>query len=179
MNRYLSGAIGGIIATLPMTVAMAGLFRTLPRDERYPLPPREITEDLMQKSGVEQQLDEEQLTGLSLLAHFAYGGLTGALYPLAFRHVEHPLLLGSGYGLAIWGASYLGWIPALKILPPATRQPVNRRRLMIGVHIIWGAGTVLIGERLSRRQHSGRVGQAHAMDGGQCRSDEAVCHHCY
>ena len=177
MNRYLSGAIGGIIATLPMTVAMVGLFRSLPRDEQYPLPPREITEDLIQKAGVEH-LDEEQLTGLSLLAHFAYGGLTGALYPLTFHHVKRPLLWGSGYGLAIWGASYLGWIPALNVLSPATHHPANRRRLMIGVHIVWGASTVLIGERLSRQRHGDHAGQAKIRDEGRYRNPNAARHNC-
>lgn len=150
MNRYLAGAIGGLLATVPMTVAMVTLYRHLPRNERYPLPPSEITQDVMQRAGQGQRLDDSQHTGLSLTAHFAYGALTGAIYPLTRERVAHPILYGSGYGLAIWGASYLGWIPALGILPPATRQPTHRRRLMIGVHLIWGAGTVWIGERLAR-----------------------------
>lgn len=149
MNRYLAGAIGGLLATIPMTIAMEALFRRLPREEQYPLPPREITQDLMLKAGQDHYLNEELRTELSLLSHFAYGAFAGSLYPLALKRVSSPLLLGSGYGVAIWAGSYFGWIPALKILAPPNRHPARRRKLMIGVHLIWGAGTVWIGERLA------------------------------
>lgn len=165
MNRYLAGAIGGLLATIPMTLVMEGLYRRLPREERYPLPPREITQNLLREVGHDRRLSEDRLIELSLLLHFAYGGATGALYPLATRHMTHPLIHGSGYGLAVWAASYLGWIPALGILAPATRQPIRRRRLMLLAHVVWGGATVLIGERLSRRRD-----EAWREQGGMPRS---------
>lgn len=150
MKRYLAGAIGGLLATVPMTLTMELLHRRLAREERYPLPPREITQDIVQRTGHEKDLDEEQLARLSLLGHFGYGAVTGALYPLTRQHIDHPLVYGSGYGIAVWAASYFGWVPALDILAPPNRHPVNRRRLMIVAHVVWGASTVWIGERLAR-----------------------------
>lgn len=160
MNRYLAGAVGGLLASVPMTLAMTGLFRRLPEDDQYPLPPREITDEVMRRAGYQGQLSEAQLTGLSLAAHFGYGGLTGALYPAVTdavssgqlrRHPGYQLVFGGVYGVAIWAGSYLGWIPALRILGSATVQPSPRRRLMVGVHLIWGATAVLICEQLVRQ----------------------------
>jgi len=135
-----------------MTLAMESLYRPLPRKERYPLPPRELTQNLLQKVEADALLDEEQRVELSLVSHFGYGALAGALYPYTRQRVEHPLVYGSSYGVAIWAASYFGWIPALQILPPPHRQPANRRRLMIVAHLVWGAGTVWIGECLANRR---------------------------
>jgi HPt (histidine-containing phosphotransfer) domain-containing protein len=38
----------------------------------------------------------------------------------------------------------MGWLPALGILKPATKQPLPRTSLMIGAHLIWGAVTGLL-----------------------------------
>lgn len=43
MNSLVASAIGGLLATAPMTVVMTTLFQKLQRSEQYPLPPREIT----------------------------------------------------------------------------------------------------------------------------------------
>ncbi len=152
MNRYLAGAIGGLLATVPMTLVMEALHRRLPRDQRYPLPPREITEDMLHKAGLDDAFDDTQQGELSLLSHFGYGAITGALYPVTCEKVEHPLVYGSAYGVAVWAASYYGWIPALRILAPPHRHPAQRRRLMIAAHLVWGAGAVWLGERLANRQ---------------------------
>jgi uncharacterized membrane protein YagU involved in acid resistance len=42
------------------------------------------------------------------------------------------------YGLGVWALSYLGWIPAARILAPAYRHPVRRNLLMIAAHVVWG-----------------------------------------
>ena len=42
------------------------------------------------------------------------------------------------YGLGVWAMSYLGWIPAARILTPAHRHPLRRNLLMIAAHIVWG-----------------------------------------
>ncbi|MCG7600196.1 DUF1440 domain-containing protein [Halomonas sp. McH1-25] len=161
MNRYLAGAIGGLLATIPMTLVMERLHRRLPSESRYPLPPREVTENMAGKLGHDPHPDEDRLIGSSLLAHFAYGAATGALYPLVFRGpVRHPAVYGSGYGVAIWAASYLGWVPAFNVLEPATRQPWNRRRLMLCAHAVWGAGTLLVAERLAHPDDAPWRGEA-------------------
>lgn len=128
-GRIVLGAIAGFAATLPMTMAMRRLHRALPRQERYPLPPREISED-MPKLGL-------PASSATLLHHFLYGGATGALFATLFRRRD--VASGATYGIAVWTASYLGWIPAAGILEFGTRHPFRRNALMLAAHLVWGA----------------------------------------
>jgi uncharacterized membrane protein YagU involved in acid resistance len=140
MNIYWAGLLAGFLATLPMTVFMMLLFRRLPRKEQYPLPPRQIAMELAEKAGVKPRLEETERTGLTLLAHFAYGTVMGALYSLFVGKVPGPALLkGMAFGLVVWAGSYLVLLPALGILRSATHHPLRRNVLMISAHIIWGA----------------------------------------
>lgn len=151
MNRFIAGALGGLIATVPMTMTMSALWKRLPKKDQYPVPPREITEAIAQKTSAQAtQLSDPQLANLSLAGHFSYGAATGALYTMFCREPHRPILFGAGYGVGIWAASYLGWIPAAKILTPATKHPAPRNRMMIASHLVWGAATVLISEKLQR-----------------------------
>src|SRR5436190_15759872 len=142
-NAIPVGLLGGAAATVPMTVAMELLHRQLPRRERYPLPPRIITQRLTRKAGVERELDEPGHRALALASHFAYGAATGAIYALLKGPVEKRLprdsmpaparaaAQGTAYGLLVWTASYLGLLPAANILTPATEHPKRRNALMI------------------------------------------------
>jgi hypothetical protein len=161
LNPYLAGAIGGTLATAPMTVAMELLFRRLPPGQQYPLPPRELTMAIANRTGFAPMMPSERArVGATLAAHFGYGLFAGALYPLTFfrRQPRHPLLHGSFYGIVVWALSYLGWVPALKILKPANQHPRQRRWLMIVVHLLWGAVTAGVTLALSNNgaQDSGR-----------------------
>ena len=127
-EKALLGALAGMAATMAMTAAMRRLHTRLPPHERYPLPPREIIDSTALAS------DERGARTRTLLAHFGYGGLTGALFAFI------PAFRGSGiaYGLGIWALSYLGWIPSARILAPAYRHPLRRNLLMIAAHAVWG-----------------------------------------
>ena len=137
-NRLLLGAIGGIVATGPMTAAMILLHRRLPLAERYPLPPREITMKIASEAGVAGELSGSARTAVTLLSHFGYGAAAGALYAGALDPREAPLGKGFLFGLLVWAASYLGWLPAAGILSSATEHPGRRSALMIVAHLIWG-----------------------------------------
>ena len=151
MNRILLGALAGLAATGPMTLAMKLMHEQLPREERYPLPPRQVTEGLAEKAGVNGRLDEEEREAATWASHFAYGAACGALYgAVAGERVDgHPLLAGAGFGLAVWAGSYLGWLPAAGVLSSATEHPARRNALMIAAHVVWGATTGAAVERLS------------------------------
>ncbi|HEX8351761.1 MAG TPA: DUF6789 family protein [Pyrinomonadaceae bacterium] len=151
MNRILLGALAGLAATAPMTLAMKLMHEQLPREERYPLPPRQVTEGVAEKAGVNEHLDEEGREAATWASHFAYGTACGALYgALAGRRVDaHPVLTGVGFGVAVWAVSYLGWLPAAGILAPATDHPARRNALMIAAHVVWGATTGVALERLA------------------------------
>jgi putative membrane protein len=138
-HRIILGTIGGIVATGPMTAAMIVLHRRLPRHERYSLPPREITMKFARKTGVDDQLDSDARAAATMVSHFGYGAAAGSIYTALLEPRKHALTKGLLFGLLVWTASYLGWLPAAGILRSATEQPARRNLLMIGAHLIWGA----------------------------------------
>ena len=144
LHKLLSGAAAGLLATVPMSVTMLIGWRLLPKREKYHLPPRLITEEISEKVGIEKRLSENELIGLTIFSHFAFGALCGALYALFGSRLEtHSSLKGALSGVAVWLGSYLGWVPTMDILPPATKHPWRRNLLMIIAHVIWG---VTLGE---------------------------------
>ncbi len=139
MNRLLAGAFAGLTATLPMTIVMEAVHRFLPEPERYPLYPALVTERVAEMAGAAAVLDRERLPPIALAAHFGYGTASGAVYGLLAPLLPLPAgLRGAAFGLGLFAAGYLGWLPALNIVPPATEYPADRRRLLIGAHIVWG-----------------------------------------
>jgi uncharacterized membrane protein YagU involved in acid resistance len=131
-TRLLYGGIAGFAGTLAMTSVMARLHRRLPEEERYPLPPREITERITGGS-------DAGIRDRAMVAHFLYGGACGAL--LAALRRRPRLAEGATAGAAIWAGSYFGWVPALEILKPASAHPWRRNAVMIAAHLVWGAAT--------------------------------------
>lgn len=127
LDKALFGVLAGVFATMAMTATMRRLHAFLPEDERYPLPPREIVDS------IGQPLDERRARSRALLSHFGFGGVTGAIFSLLPTRG-----LGVGYGLTVWVASYLGWIPAIRILSPAYCHPFRRNLLMVAAHVVWG-----------------------------------------
>ena len=149
----LAGALAGLAATVPMTIAMEAMHRRLPRRQRYPLPPRKVTMRAAGAAGVRHKLDESERLGLTLAAHFGYGTGAGALYGPLSRSVKGPAAVkGMGYGLLVWAGSYLGLLPALGLLSPATDHPPRRNALMIAAHLVWGATLGLLTAWLTRRE---------------------------
>jgi hypothetical protein len=145
-TRLILGGIAGFVATAAMTAAMNRLHRLLPSAERYPLPPREITESLV---GAD---DEGWVRDATILAHFAYGAATGALVTAAVPRASAST--GAAAGVAVWAGSYFGWVPALGILEPASRHPARRNALMIAAHLVWGAATATTMRELSRARRT-------------------------
>ena len=133
-SRLVIGALAGLTATTAMTAVMRRLYGKLPAEERYPLPPREITERI-----APEEAGDEALRDVSLLTHFGYGAATGAL--MAVSGTQNRQATGAAIGTGIWALSYFGWVPGLGILKSADRHPVRRSALMICAHLVWGAVT--------------------------------------
>lgn len=165
--RLLLSILCGVAATGPMSAVMVWLHRRLPGYEQYPLPPREITTKVVRKlSG--GSAPSELRSALTWLAHFGYGGAAGSLYAGAKQLVPIPgSLAGPLFGLLVWAVSYVGILPGLKILTPATDHPVRRSGLMIVAHLVWGWCLAMIYEALDgdlRRQNTAfnRTPRSHA-----------------
>jgi len=136
------GAAAGAAASLPMIVAMERLHERLPGEPARPLPPREITEGMAAKAGVLDDLKEDEKQGLTLTGHYGYGAACGALFGLvAPRHPATAIPAGVVFGLTVWAASYLGWLPASGVRHHPKHDPPARTALMIAAHIVYGVAT--------------------------------------
>jgi hypothetical protein len=122
---------------MAMTSAMRRMHRRLPGSERYPLTPREIIDSGSKQLGV--PLGQEAAKDVTTAAHFAYGAAMGAL--IAAMNPDPTKRTGAAAGVAVWLASYMGWIPAVGTLQPATKHPARRNALMIAAHLVWGSST--------------------------------------
>lgn len=168
MNDVIRGAIAGLTATAPMTVLMELWHRQLPAHERYPLPPRQITERVLARAGAPEESERAgATTAATYVGHFGYGAAAGAAYGWAASRVPgSPVAKGIIFGLAVWAGSYLGWLPAAGVLSPATRHPRRRNALMIAAHGVWGAATGVLTDSLSgesgMKRPKRRIEPAHA-----------------
>src|SRR5690606_42076936 len=82
-SRIVTGALAGLLSTVPMSAAMLLMYRLLPREERYPLPPHQITVEVAERVDQEQLVDEPAEVAVATgAAHFGYGAAAGSLYAL-------------------------------------------------------------------------------------------------
>lgn len=150
LPRAAIGAGSGLVATGAMTVAMLALQQMLPKWEQYPLPPRRIVDVLARWLGLRRDLDKTELNALTAVAHFGYGTSMGALYgPIGLALPLPGVVTGILWGLLVWAGSYLGVLPALGILRPATKHPAARNALMIAAHLVWGSSLGALTSRIA------------------------------
>ena len=134
--KLSQGALAGMAATLPMTIFMHSAWKRLPEQEKYALPPRQVTRKVIKTV---RKSSERKQRALTLFLHFMFGALAGSIYEAVEEKVPvSPAVKGPLAGMAVWTGSYLGWIPALGILPSAIEHPWRRNLLMIVAHLIWG-----------------------------------------
>jgi len=156
MQEVVRGCLAGLIATAPMTWTMRAAEPLVPRRSQGRLPPRQITERVLEKAEVKHRFDEEERTALTIAAHYAFGATAGGLVGLAAAtqsRIPRPLC-GAIVGVLVWGASYIGWLPAAGIRRNATKEPAGRNVQMIAAHIVWGCVAGALLDRLSVDQQS-------------------------
>lgn len=89
---------------------------------------------------------------VKLARHFGYGAACGAVYALLIGLVRPAMLAGVLAGLAVWKASYDGWIPTLGIMPPPEQDERGRTTAMVLAHLAYGAALGLMLERITERR---------------------------
>ncbi len=152
--KLIQGAAVGLVATVPMTLFMRSAWKRLPAQEKYALPPRQVTRNVIRPDWF-FRLRQEKQTALTLLFHFLFGAAAGSLYGTVEAKIPlQESLKGSLAGLIVWAGSYLSWIPVFRILPPAPEHPWRRNLMMIAAHLIWGSVLgVLAGITNSKRRY--------------------------
>lgn len=130
----------GLVATLPFTAVMLGMKFLYRGHGQKPVPPKQITKKIVEKTPVGDDLSEEELNVLTTFSHFGYGGAVGALFsPLSRRFPGDPVIQGMAFGFGVWAVSYVGWLRVFNLQPAVYRQPEGRNTAMILSHLVWGA----------------------------------------
>lgn len=133
------GALAGLTATVPMTMSMA-MLRRVPDYDRTPLPPERVARGVERKVGIEPEPNTLKHAAFTYSSHFAFGAAAGALYTaLVGQPQRNASWKGIGFGLGVWAVSYLGWLPALRILPLPDKTSKQHLASQILSHVIWGA----------------------------------------
>jgi hypothetical protein len=146
MQRYIVAAAAGVIATGAMTIAMNGLRQRHSLSKRQ-LPPRRIVANVARRMLATAPPRGAHMTATANAAHYAYGGAMGALYQAVVPAQRRGLASGALFGLAVWTASYCGWLPLLRLHASPLVDPRSRSEVMILAHLVWGAALGLLSKR--------------------------------
>ncbi|HLX57933.1 MAG TPA: DUF1440 domain-containing protein [Ktedonobacteraceae bacterium] len=151
----LIGTLAGFVATIPMTIFMLATQRFLPKGQRYDLPPEIITKELAHRANVRQHMNKQQVSGATLISHFGYGAVMGAIYSPLGKRVPLPAIVqGILFGLVVWIGSYLGLLPLLGISASGQKEPVRRNLMMIAAHVVWGTAMGATADVLMHQQQA-------------------------
>lgn len=156
-TRAALGMVGGLAGTLAIQALMGASQRWLPQA----LPPVreepgafmvEQAERVLPPSvrdhvpeGVEQVAARVLGVGYGL----AFGAAYAMLRPRGGPTVQDGLILGA----ACWAAGYLGWLPAMGLIPPVWRQKAPQVIGPAAEHLAYGVATVATYDWLV--QHAG------------------------
>ena len=149
-NQLVKSVAAGAAAGLASTAAIQGLMAAAKQIAPETLPPIkqdpgefmvEQAEKLLAPEAREKVPEAVEKAAATTLA-FGYGMTAGALYATLRSDVKNTLVEGAALGLAPWAAGYLGWLPALDLMPPVNEQNAKQVGGPIISHLIFGVATV-------------------------------------
>src|SRR4051794_19044289 len=136
---FLAGAVAGCAATAPMTAAMRAVHRRLPPHQRDPLPPAQVTVNAAEVVGVAHKMTPREKHNAFLAAHYGFGTAAGAVYGALAPYLGGPgVASGVAYALAVWGANYLGALPAAGLYKSPDEEDGGRHGMLAAAHVVWG-----------------------------------------
>ncbi len=155
IERVARGTVAGLMGAMALQVLHTMSQRWLPQT----MPPyRQDPGDFMVEQveavlprAMRQRVPPIVETGAARLLAVGYGLTAGALYALFRPRGGQVVSDGILFGLLVWAVGYLGWIPALGLLPPIPEQD---RAAVIAPpirHTVFGIVTVAAYRWLSDR----------------------------
>ena len=147
MDRLLRGAVGGLGATLAMTLVLA--LGRMVGARVVPAPPQ-IMAGAAPKVALPGTGSPHGFTIAWLAAYAGYGALLGVLYSLA-RPVmpRRPALAGLVYGAAVYLVSYVGIVPALELYSSPRQDRPGRAFTTPLAHAVFGVTLALLERQLN------------------------------
>ncbi|MBX6311314.1 MAG: hypothetical protein IRY99_00080 [Isosphaeraceae bacterium] len=155
LSRAVLGAAGGFAGTLVIQALLGASRRfapgTLPplREEpgRFMVKKAEQALPELVRGRIPEAAERAAAGGLAL----GYGLAFGVLYALVRPQGGNPLVEGLALGTACWAVGYLGWLPALGLLPPVWEQRAPQALAPVAEHLVYGMTTVAAYDWLRRR----------------------------
>ena len=130
------------------------------------LPPEKIASKLLNRAKIDR--NSEQQDSMAALLHLGFGAGAGAAFVPVARRLPMPSVpLGIAYGSAIWGISYMGWVPMFGLMPPAKDDRRDRQIVMFAGHVVYGA---ILGALAGRKPDEGGP-DTDRSDSGARRTD--------
>lgn len=146
--------MAGVVATAAMSVVMLAAKRVGLTGQ---LPPERIGDEVLET--LTDQPSKQSRESAASLLHFAFGAAAGAVLGALVgrrRSGMVTMAIGVAYASAVWAVSYLGWVPALNLMPPATRDRPGRAWVMLAAHWVYGAVAAAVIHALARRHATSR-----------------------
>jgi hypothetical protein len=91
---------------------------------------------------VRERIPEAVESGAATLLALGYGLTFGVLYAMYRPKAGAPLRDGIALGVVNWATGYLGWLPALGLMPPAWQQQPRQVTTGVAEHVVYGITTV-------------------------------------
>jgi hypothetical protein len=134
VRSAVAGGLAGTVATVAMSAWQVAGQLTGPYGEQ---PPKRLVRAAARKLGMSPRRQGTVTWAATAAAHLGFGAASGALYAIVLP--RSTLARGTAFGLAVWAASYAGWIPAVGVLPPPHRDRPRRVLTMVTGHVVYGA----------------------------------------
>jgi hypothetical protein len=139
-ERFVRGLFWGLVATGLMSLLMIVATAIRPASGAHQIP----------------ILVGHRLMGLpiaaTIVAHLAYGSLMGGVF--AFLAAPMTLGKGIGFGLFLWFAMQITFVPALGWADFGLRQGTSQAAQALVFHLIYGAALGWLGARDDVRHHA-------------------------
>jgi hypothetical protein len=146
-QRVALGAVAGAAATILLQGVMKASAKAIP-EGKPPMrkDPGEFMVEMTLPPGSPDALQQAAAKSLQL----GYGMTSGALYAAIRPRAASALLEGALLGIGVWAAGYLGWLPALELMPPVTKQKPKQVAAPIVHHVIFGIAAAAMYDAMHR-----------------------------
>lgn len=144
-SRLLRGALAGVAGTFALQPLRSASQKYLPST----MPPvrKEPGQEMVERAeaalpdGARERIPDAAETAAATGLSLGYGATAGALYGAFASHGGDVLLGGTALGVATWAAGYLGWIPAMELMPPVTEHEPAQIAGPVVRHALYGIAT--------------------------------------